>query len=116
MTRKYFFGVQAAVFLVVSSVCQGDVIHDAASSGDLATIRRLLQENPKLVNAQDPAGATPLLWASIKGQLAAAKLFVESGADLNLSRTDGWTPLHGAVCDGQWDANLPVVRLLLDRG
>ena len=62
---------------------------------------------------QQPAagGMTPLLFAARDGQLDAAALLVEAGADVNAADPNGITPLVMALTNGQF----AVAKLLLDR-
>jgi serine/threonine-protein phosphatase 6 regulatory ankyrin repeat subunit B len=55
---------------------------------------------------------TPLHWASKRGHMELARLFVNPAANLAAKTTDGWTPLHLASENG----HLEVVQLLLERG
>ncbi len=105
-----------ACLLILCSRVIADPIHDAAANGDVAGVQRLLTSDTKLVNARAANGATPLLWACIRGQLEVARLLVERGADVNLAQGDGWTPLHAAVCDGNDAAHIGITRLLLEHG
>ena len=57
-------------------------------------------------------GMTPLLFAARAGLLDAAKLLVESGADVNKPDPNGITPLLMAITNGQ----LPVAQWLVERG
>jgi ankyrin repeat protein len=50
---------------------------------------------------------SPLMLASLKGQLELARKLVERGADVNKT---GWTPLHYAATSGQ----LEIMNLLLE--
>ena len=59
-----------------------------------------------------PGGMTPLLFAARDGQLDAAKLLAEAGADLNNPDPNGISPLLMAVTNNQ----LPVARFLVTRG
>ena len=73
-------------------------IHDAASSGDVARVTRLLKEDPKLVNAKVWVGGwkdgwTPLHFAVDGGHVAVAKLLISKGAKANARDSDGSTPL-----------------------
>jgi ankyrin repeat protein len=85
---------------------------DAARTGDLATMQRLLSSgvNP---NVTDPGGNrwTPLLHAIHKGQLDAVDLLLRSGADVNMPVSDV-QPLLMAVGTG----NAAIVRRLLQAG
>ncbi|APX74189.1 Ribulose-5-phosphate 4-epimerase and related epimerases and aldolases [Achromobacter insolitus] len=58
------------------------------------------------VNAENPAGETPLMYLAIAGQIERAKKLIARGAQVNRL---GWTPLHYAASKGQ----LEMARLLL---
>ncbi len=57
-------------------------------------------------------GWTPLLFAARDGALDAARVLVESGADLNLQDPDLVPPLVTAIDNGHFD----VAKLLVERG
>jgi ankyrin repeat protein len=61
--------------------------------------------NVEIRTAQDES---PLMIASLKGQLDVARTLIERGADVN---KPGWAPLHYAATGG----HLPVMELLLDQ-
>ena len=63
-------------------------------------------------NAQNSAGWTPLMLASVKENLDIPKLLLKKGADPNLSNKKGWTPLMSASKAG----HVPIVKLLLEAG
>lgn len=88
--------------------------------------------NTKNVNIKDGLGYTPLHWAAEGGNLAAVKLLVNAGANINASNKYGNTPLIMAL-DGYdryrfsqlfgvvWpkasqDANKEVARFLINNG
>jgi len=58
------------------------------------------------LNAQNPAGETPLMYLALAGQTERAEALIARGAQVNRL---GWTPLHYAASKGQLDA----ARLLL---
>jgi ankyrin repeat protein len=58
-----------------------------------------------------PGGMTPLLLAARDGNLNAAKVLVEVGADVNQTDPNGLTPLLMALTNGQID----VAKFLLER-
>ena len=60
---------------------------------------------------RDP-GNTPLVTACFDGDVAAARLALDRGADVNRANEDGLTPLFIACQQGHVD----VARLLLDNG
>lgn len=94
------------------SIAVGSPIHDAAASGDATKVEAWLKTDPKLVNARDKYGATPLHWAADRGGRAIAELLLANGADINAAKKDGVMALHVASALGQKD----VVELLLDKG
>ena len=57
-------------------------------------------------------GRTPLFIACQEGQIDAARLLLDKGAEVDRARTDGATPLFIACENGHVD----VARLLLDKG
>ncbi|CAB3680049.1 hypothetical protein LMG26696_04348 [Achromobacter pulmonis] len=68
----------------------------------------VLAANPRTdVNAENPAGETPLMYLAIAVQVDRARSLMARGAQVNRL---GWTPLHYAASKGQ----LAMARLLLD--
>jgi hypothetical protein len=71
-------------------------LHEAAKTGRIHTVRRLLEEGHP-VNAVDPNfGLTPLHFAVRNGRVEVARLLIEKGADLTQPSTQGITPLDWA--------------------
>lgn len=71
---------------------------EAAKSGDLAAVKRMLAEDPSLVSAKDEAfGATALHWAALRGHPAVAAQLVVGGADLAARNEAGETPHQVAL-------------------
>lgn len=68
----------------------------------------VLAANPRTdVNAENPAGETPLMYLAIAGQTDRARSLMARGAQVNRL---GWTPLHYAASKGQ----MAMARLLLE--
>ena len=82
--------------------------HAAANLGDLATLRRLIDERPDCVNAGGRDGASPLHMARTP---AIVDVLVDSGADVDMRDID-----HGAT-PAQWAIDEPAVcGRLIERG
>jgi ankyrin repeat protein len=86
-------------------------LHDAASSGDLAAVERLLDQGAG-VDARGQNAETPLMAAALAGQREVAEALLAQGADVQARNAGGFTPLHAAAYAG----SLPVAALLLDHG
>ena len=87
----------------------------AAKSGDVASIRMLLELDATLIDARDKDGSTPLHCAVWKGHQAAVELLLERGADVNAqNQNDHWgtTPLHAAAHANQ----AAIAGMLIERG
>jgi ankyrin repeat protein len=79
-----------------------------------SVVKLLLNYRPKgvLGTSNNPRHMPPLLWVCAYGHIKAAKLFLDEGADVNMTTGRGHTPLHAASAFGR----LEVAQLLLDNG
>ncbi|HLK59180.1 MAG TPA: ankyrin repeat domain-containing protein [Chthonomonadaceae bacterium] len=84
---------------------------DAASIGDVAAIRRLVQQGAD-VNRADREGNTPLMLAAERGRIPALQTLLGLGAKLESVTPYGETALMKVVWSDQTDS----VRILLDYG
>jgi ankyrin repeat protein len=90
-------------------------VFDAAAFGRVDRLRSLLGDAPQLAQTPSEDGFTPLHLALFGRQEDAARVLIESGADLNARSTASFArvpPLGTAV----FVRSLPLVRLLLDAG
>ena len=74
-----------------------DELTAAVAEGEIETIAALLDAGED-VNGRNDRGETPLSYACAYDQLAAARLLVTRGAEINAVDLDGYSPLDTAVC------------------
>jgi len=86
-------------------------LHSAASEGDAAKLKELLEAGDVDVDEQDDEGRTALHFAAGYGELECATLLIGRGAKVDLLDNNKNTALHYAAGYGQADS----VKLLLDR-
>jgi len=71
-------------------------VFQAASTGNLARVRQLVDADPHLVGARNPNDFTPLHAAAFYGQRATAEYLLAKGADVNAVARHSGTPLDVA--------------------
>jgi ankyrin repeat protein len=72
-------------------------IFAAVKSGDVAAVKKMVADNPKLVGLKDTGfGATPLHWAALKGHDAVVEVLLAAGANASAPNREGETPLEVA--------------------
>ena len=86
-------------------------LRDAASSGDLAELKRLVQEGVP-VNDRSSFNNTALLYAAMHGKRDCLRFLIDSGADVNIANDSGYTPLICSAKIGDYEA----VTMLLESG
>jgi tetratricopeptide (TPR) repeat protein len=101
-----------AFLLTTTQVSPAAPIHNAVEAKDVAQVKKILAENPKLVKAVTPGGATPLHLAAGLDDTAMIKLLLNSNPDINARTNRGDTPLHWAAAMNATQAT----QLLLDNG
>ncbi len=89
-----------------------DNLWGAARTGDLDGIKRYLSEGAEINELSPETNISALSWATMMGEMEAAKLLIEHGADLNVRQEDGGTPLHIAVALGRAE----IAELLIKEG
>ncbi|XP_038673898.1 ankyrin repeat domain-containing protein 49 [Scyliorhinus canicula] len=81
----------------------------ASEKNQISIVRRLLSENPDLVNVKDNDNYTPLHRAAYNDHIEVARELIAHGADVHARTVDGWTPLHSAC---KWN-NAAIASFLL---
>ncbi|XP_006008508.1 ankyrin repeat domain-containing protein 49 [Latimeria chalumnae] len=84
----------------------------ASEKNRLSTVKRLLSQNPLLINIRDEDKYTPLHRAAYSDHLEMVRELIGHGADVHARTVDGWTPLHSAC---KWN-NTKVASFLLQHG
>lgn len=85
----------------------------AAFFGHPETVKLLISRGADVAQvARNPMRVQPLNAAVAGRSLAAVQLLVEAGAPIDPQQQEGWTPLHGAVHQG----NFEMTRYLLEHG
>lgn len=97
------------LLLAVSTLSKADPIHEAAESGDVDQVMKLLDGGVD-VNAPDLDG-TPLQWAIFSNQIEVARLLLKRGANPNVKGWDG-TLLESAALNGKTE----IAKILLEHG
>ena len=91
---------------------RAQALPEAASRGDIATVRKLLAQHVD-VNAAQGDGMTALHWAADRGDAALAALLLSAKANVKATtRIGSYTPLHVAAKSG----SAAVVKALLKAG
>jgi len=87
-------------------------ILQAVRDGRVSVVKRLLNDDPRLVRATDDHLKTPLHWAAEHDHHDVAQMLLRAGADLEATTSWGATPLDWAAIMG----STKVADLLLARG
>ena len=86
-------------------------LHAAASSGDVASVRKRIAEGAK-IDARDGSGATALLVATHANQVEVAKVLIDAGADVNAKDNINDSPYLYAGARG----HLEILKMTLSHG
>ena len=85
-------------------------IHDAAANGDLDAVKRIVEQDPQLVNQDDEYEWRPIFHAGLRRRYDVVKYLIDCGADL--AAHDGYV-MHYS---GEVPDNKEVVSLLVSYG
>ena len=108
-----YYGKPDIAQLILERDLQPDIF-DAAASGDLDIVKKLVGEQPELVNAYNVDGFQPLGLAAFFGREQVAEFLLERGAEVNSASQNSMRvmPLHSAAAS----QNLKIARSLLEHG
>ncbi len=98
--------------LLATLTVEAQDIFEAVRANDPAKVRALVEADPRLIQAEDPDGRTPLHWACRGVHMDILKYLVGKGADANARDGSRETPLHLAARAGSAEA----VRRLVESG
>ncbi len=113
--RAVLNGVALAFAVFVVALAQpvlGDEIHELAGAGDLDGVQRAITGDPKLINARDEDGRTPLFTACRGDDLEVVKYLVARGADINAKDGNLSSPMHALAHRNHADA----MKVLIEKG
>jgi len=100
------------ILSVMGSANAASDIFDAARSGTVQEVEKMLSANKNLINARTELGSTPLHIAATSSNPEIAKLLVAKGTDINAKDNNGETPLHLAAYTGKKE----LVEFFLSKG
>lgn len=98
-----------AALLLGGTMAQAEQIHDAARTGNLDEVKRLLKESPFLRKSIDGNGQTPAVMAAWAGQTAVVEYLLGAGVKVTDANPNGKNMLHAACEKGRLD----LVKLLV---
>ena len=112
LTAKHA-GSEGALSALLESVNEDELnVYEASALGRAGRLKTILGQSRRRVNEPDPRGYAPLGLAALFGQVEAIKVLLDHGADPDVGRAGGNTPLDLARSRGREDA----VRILESRG
>lgn len=88
---------------------ENTLMHILAIANKSDLIKKLGERFPLLINQPNRYGCTPVYEAAAFGSLDTVKTLLELGADINLARSGGWTPL----CVAALAKNFKIIEFVL---
>jgi ankyrin repeat protein/serine/threonine protein kinase len=86
-----------------------NAVFTLTKAGDAGALARLLDADPRLVNARDATGSTPLIYAAGTGGTNALSLLIAHGAAVDATNHDGLTALGNAANNNRTAAALMLL-------
>lgn len=102
----------ALILAFVSIYASAEPIVEAAKSGDLQTVKKILAQDPSKLNATDEEHYTPLHWACMRAHWDVVNFLIDKGADLNIIGGDGGAPLNWAAHHD----NVEIIKRMVGKG
>ena len=90
----------------------GTALIDAVNRGDAETLEKLLARGMSADATNDLMGRTPLIVATMNGQVPFVRILLARGANVNATDMEGWTALRYARGFGYAD----IAELLAGAG
>ncbi len=106
------FLVFTVIILLVAGPVLAAEIHNAATEGNLETVKALLSSDPTLIEARLEDGKTVLHAAAYAGHNEIVRYLLENGAGINTASNANSIALHGAAYHGHPE----TVKLLIESG
>ncbi len=110
MFRATIMGLSLAILLVATAAATP--IHEAATAGEIETVRNLIDDNPELLNAPDDIGGLPIHAAASNGHLEIVRLLLDRGVQVDAPDRESTTPLGVAGLGGHYETG----KFLIERG
>ncbi|MDH4270606.1 MAG: ankyrin repeat domain-containing protein [Candidatus Aminicenantes bacterium] len=98
--------------LALAGAGRSQEVFDLLRKGDIPAVKASIDKSPRLVEARDSDGDTPLHYAALGGNVELINYFIDKGAKLEPQNALLRTPLHLAAMNDRKDA----VAVLLKRG
>lgn len=101
-----------AFFVLVGaiSVVRSQSIFDAVRTGNIETVKLLVEKSPLILDSRDSDGMTALHHAARDGNAALIDYLIDKGAKTEIQSNQGKTPLHLAATFDRKDAVAALVR------
>lgn len=100
------------IMMSIVNLASGQNIFNAIANGNLESVRKILENDPALLESKQENEMTPLMFAASQGKIDIVRYLIENGADINYIKSDGPSSLLFAAMFRHED----VVRLLVENG